>query len=123
MLDLFEQRHPWLAARLRNPRLFLREVEVLGVGISYPGSVSGPVREPDEEVLHGHEDCVEGCLAQRRASFDVYLLGNVLLETDRLLNVERREAALAVIRVEPIDRGGRLVDGGLAQPPRLFEIG
>src|ERR1041384_8472692 len=104
MLDLFEQRHWCLAARLRNPRLFLREVEVLGVGISYPGSVSGPVCEPDEEVLHGHEDCVQGCLAQRCASFQVYLLSNVLLETDRLLNVERREVPLAVIRVEPIAR-------------------
>lgn len=72
MLDLFEQRHPWLAARFRDARLFLGEVEVLGICITYPGSVSGPIREPDEEVLHGHEDRVEGCLAQRRASFHVY---------------------------------------------------
>jgi hypothetical protein len=51
MQDLIERRHSWLQQRLGNTGFFLRQIEILGIGIAEPRPEARLPREPMEEAL------------------------------------------------------------------------
>ena len=89
--DLLQGRNPCRAPRLRDPRLFSRKIEVLGIRIGNPRFVAGLPGKPDEKPLKGRQRGVERSLAQRLATPAATLIGQAALEGLGLLDMKRLE--------------------------------
>jgi hypothetical protein len=121
--DLFHRREGFLAAGGCDPRVLVRQVEVLGVRVAQLRLVAGLAGEPEEEPLQVRQGCVQRRLAEFLPRRLAVLLGEAALERDRLLEVKGSEVAKLRVFLEPRQRLRDGVHGGLAVALGLLQVG
>jgi hypothetical protein len=95
MLDLFQRRCLLLPSRRGDPSVFIREVEIFGIGILETGFVARLPCQPLKKALDLGESRMQGRLAQFLTGSLPSVLGKVPLKRNRLLEMERLEITIA----------------------------